>query len=140
MPLDLPPYIQRPDDLGEQRQAAARRDLFLRVFNLESQDALRYHALALLVKVFTHRVKLVFSTITLYQKGLSCQPPILSAIYGLDHLLDDQPEETVFPPEAALVLGLEPVSLLRISRTIDSCHAGRIASGNGPTSSMKPHL
>jgi hypothetical protein len=23
-----------------------------------------------------------FSTITLYQKGLSCQPPILSAIYG----------------------------------------------------------
>jgi len=82
MSLDLPPYIQRPDDLGEHRQAAPRRDLLLRVFYLEWQDALRYHALALLVKVFTHRVKLVFSTITLYQKGLSCQPPILSAIYG----------------------------------------------------------
>jgi len=60
MPLDLPPYIQRSDDLGEQSQAAARRDLFLRVFDLESRDALRYHALALLVKVFTHQVKLIF--------------------------------------------------------------------------------
>jgi hypothetical protein len=88
MSLDLPLHIQRSDDLGEQRQAAPRRDLFLRVFNLESQDALLYHALALLVKVFTHRVKLGFSTITLYQKGLSCQPLVLSAICSLTVVID----------------------------------------------------
>lgn len=75
-PLDIPPYVQRSDDLGEQCQAAAARsDLLLRVFDLEWQDALRYHAVALLVKDLTHRVRL-FNTISPYTRRVYLVSPL----------------------------------------------------------------
>jgi len=58
----------------------------------------------------------------------------------LDHLLDHRPEEAVFSLEADLVLGLEPINLLLMSRTIASRHDGRRPSENEATSPMKPEL
>ena len=68
----------------------------------------------------------------------------------LDHLLDDRPEKTVLPLETTLMLNQEPVEMmeeypvkdgpLRMSRTIDSRHGGRMASRNGPKSRIRPRL
>jgi hypothetical protein len=68
---------------------------------------------------------------------------IAAAEIALNHLLNDQPENTVLPLETGLILNQEPVEmiknhpvkdhLLRTSRTIDSRHSGRMASRNGPT-------
>ena len=63
---------------------------------------------------------------------------------ALDHVLDDRPEEAVLLLETTLILSQEPVEMmrqhpvkdrpLRMSRTIDSRHCGRMTSRNGPTS------
>jgi hypothetical protein len=68
----------------------------------------------------------------------------------LDHILDDRPEKTVLPLETTLILNQEPVEMmekhpvedgpLRMSRTIDSRHSGRMASRNGPMSWMRSGL
>ena len=67
---------------------------------------------------------------------------------ALDHLLDDRPEKTVLPLETTLILSQEPVEMieyhsvkdgpLRMTRTIDARHGGRMASRNGPTSRIRP--
>jgi hypothetical protein len=67
---------------------------------------------------------------------------------ALDDLLDDRTEEAVLLLETSLILGQEPVEMmeqhpiedgpLRMSRTIDSRHGGRMASRNGPTSRIGP--
>ena len=64
--------------------------------------------------------------------------------------LDDRPEEALFLLETSLILGQEPVEImkkhpvedgpLRISRTIDSRHGGRMASRNGSKSRIRPRL
>jgi hypothetical protein len=45
------------------------------VFDLEWQDALRYHAVALLVKDLTHRVRL-FNTISPYTRRVYLVSPL----------------------------------------------------------------
>jgi hypothetical protein len=62
---------------------------------------------------------------------------------ALDHLPVDRPEKTVLPLETNLILCQEPVEMmeehpvedgpLRMSRTIDSRHGGRMVSKNGPS-------
>ena len=66
------------------------------------------------------------------------------------HILDDRTEEAVLLLKAALVFGQELIEVveqhpikdspLRMSRTIDSCHGGRMASRNGPSLTTGPHL
>jgi hypothetical protein len=59
-----------------------------------------------------------------------------------DDILDDQPEETIVPLEAALVFGDEPLEMMekhsvengafRMTRTVDSRHIGNEVSRNAP--------
>jgi hypothetical protein len=56
----------------------------------------------------------------------------------------------MLPLETVFIFGDKPLEMmkqhqvedgpLRMSGTIDSCHGGRIASRNGPTSRIGPHL
>jgi hypothetical protein len=67
-----------------------------------------------------------------------------------DDFLDDRPEIPILPLEPVFIGGEETVEMmgkhpvknrpLRMSRTIDSRHGGRNASGNGPTSPRRPDL
>ena len=69
---------------------------------------------------------------------------------ALYDLLDDQPKKVILPLETSLILGHEPVEMmkkhpvkngpLRMSGTIESRHSGRMASRNGPTSRIGPSL
>jgi hypothetical protein len=69
---------------------------------------------------------------------------------SFNDFLDDGPKEAVWLLEAALILGQEPVevmkqhlvenSALRMPRTIHSRHSGRMDSKNGPSSWIRPLL
>jgi hypothetical protein len=61
---------------------------------------------------------------------------------ALDDFLDDRPEKTILLLEAALILGEEPVKIVKeqpvqdgalwMSRAIDSCHSRSFSSRNRP--------